>query len=109
MELEKYNYNAQAYFYGKFANHVHPHIPVSSFTSHFAESYTKKFQLFEEDFNSQYEERPTEENLNGLLRKLVFENRVGFKDVELVKLSNYYIAHVTVVLSQRRYLSMLNW
>ena len=45
-----------------------------------------------------YEERPTQEVLHGLLRKLVFENRVNLKDAELVKLSKYYIAHVSMLI-----------
>jgi exonuclease V gamma subunit len=94
LELEKFDYNAQTYFFGEFASHVHAQMPTSSFGSHFAEAYIKKFRILEEAFAASYESRPTEELLQGLLRKLVFENWVGYKDPELLKLSQYYIAHV---------------
>jgi hypothetical protein len=39
----------------------------------------------------------------------VYENKAQASDQEVVKLSKYYLAHVTIIVMQKRYLSMLSY
>jgi hypothetical protein len=95
LELEKFNYNAQVYFFPPFAKYLNPQTP-SDYASHFAEAYLKRLLIVDEQFLQGYEDRPSEETLKILLRRLVYENRVSGGDSELAKLARYYSAHVSL-------------
>jgi hypothetical protein len=47
VEIEKFNYNVQAFLFPQYGQLLNPHIPVKNFAKHFAEVYFKKLELFD--------------------------------------------------------------